>query len=639
MSDEPTNKEEGKINLTVRDGMIVAEMRDGVFVSVRWSSAKEAQFMVSQGEKLLTLDVGNLTKSPFRDRIVEAARERLGKESPPNLAEDLEQLAALLRAPTSGGKTLYDELEEVAGRSATVKIVAYARKNAKFFRNAEMDAFAAVSIGDHVENYKLRSKTFRIWLRQVFHETEKRIAEELKATAEGALQEVAADTTPDVPREQSFTDALAQLEALGLFEGPEHEVHLRVAGHDEKIYLDLCSADWKVVEISAAEGWRVIEGYEAPVKFIRKKGALALPEPVRGGSLEPLRELMHIGEGDDGERNWRLITAWLVHSLTPFGPYTVLTLFGNQGSGKTTTQRSLKHLIDPSTAPLRRKPKEDRDLYIAATNGWVISLNNMSGIRDWLSEALCTIAEGGGLSVRKLYHDDEEILLHAMRPIALNGIGDVLTKGDLLDRAIIVRIPDFAQGSSGTQDEEDEEEAREEDKVLNARLEAERPGLLGALLDAVVVYLKNAQDVDRRKIANDIRMVDFAVCGIATERALGGAEGSFLKAYRESRAEGRDTALETLPIGLPLWDFAKTYSEQKPWEGTATELLVELNDLAEDADIRHGKDWPSQPNLLTGQLNRLAPDLAGVGVHVKTGLRGSSGRRLVRLYYSKPKKA
>ena len=59
-------------------------------------------------------------------------------------------------------------------------------------------------------------------------------------------------------------------------------MHLRVGGHDGKIYLDLADQDWRVVEIDA-DGWRVVE--DSPVRFIRRKGMRALPVPVPDGRI------------------------------------------------------------------------------------------------------------------------------------------------------------------------------------------------------------------------------------------------------------------------------------------------------------------------------------------------------------------
>ena len=59
---------------------------------------------------------------------------------------------------------------------------------------------------------------------------------------------------------------------------------------------------------------------------------------------------------------------------------------------------------------------------IAATNGWVVALDNLSHLSTWLSDALCRLATGGGFSTRELYTHDEEKLFDAQRPVILNGI-------------------------------------------------------------------------------------------------------------------------------------------------------------------------------------------------------------------------
>src|SRR5689334_19407197 len=90
---------------------------------------------------------------------------------------------------------------------------------------------------------------------------------------------------------------------------------------------------------------------------------------------------------------------------------------------------------------LRCEPKEARDLMIACTNSWVLALDNLSGLPIWLSDSLCRLATGGGFATRSLYTDDEETHFDAMRPIILNGIDDIATRSDLLDRSVILRLP------------------------------------------------------------------------------------------------------------------------------------------------------------------------------------------------------
>ena len=82
---------------------------------------------------------------------------------------------------------------------------------------------------------------------------------------------------------------------------------------------------------------------------------------------------------------------------------------------------------------------------IAATNGWVVALDNLSKMPAWLSDALCRLATGGGLSSRALYTDAEETIFAAQRPVMINGIEELAIRGDLVDRAIVISAPPIAE--------------------------------------------------------------------------------------------------------------------------------------------------------------------------------------------------
>jgi hypothetical protein len=61
----------------------------------------------------------------------------------------------------------------------------------------------------------------------------------------------------------------------------------------------------------------------------------------------------------------------------------------------------------------------------------LLAFDNVSGLPIWLSDALCRLASGGSFAVRRLYTDDEEVLLvlfEAARPILLNGIDEVISR-------------------------------------------------------------------------------------------------------------------------------------------------------------------------------------------------------------------
>jgi hypothetical protein len=62
---------------------------------------------------------------------------------------------------------------------------------------------------------------------------------------------------------------------------PEKKVAVRVAEHGGNVYLDLADESWRVVRITA-RGWTIIT--DPPIKFLRRKGMLALPTPARTGA-------------------------------------------------------------------------------------------------------------------------------------------------------------------------------------------------------------------------------------------------------------------------------------------------------------------------------------------------------------------
>ncbi len=242
---------------------------------------------------------------------------------------------------------------------------------------------------------------------------------------------------------------------------------------------------------------------DSPVKFRRPKGMLPLPRPETGGRIEDLRPFVNVPD----EEEWRLMVSWLVAAARPSGPYPVLVLHGGeQGSAKSTTAKVLRSLLDPNLAALRTAPGGDeRDLAINANNSWILSYDNMSGVPMWLSDALCRVATGGGFATRTLYEDAEETIFSYMRPVAVNGIDEIVTRHDLLDRSLIIHLPAIP-----------EEERREADEFWAAFEEA-RPQILGAILDAVAVAQARLPETKLERLP---RMADFAKWISAAEPAL-----------------------------------------------------------------------------------------------------------------------
>ena len=454
-------------------------------------------------------------------------------------------------------------------------------QSAELFHAPDGTGFADLDINGHRETWPIRAKGFRRWLARRFFEA-----------------------TQGAPSSEALQSALNVIEAKAHFDAPQRAAHIRVAGLDGRLYLDLGDETWRAVEIEAS-GWRVIDN--PPVRFRRAAGMQPLPIPVPGGSVETLRSFLNVQSDND----FVLVIAWVLAVLRNRGPYPVIVLSGEQGSAKSTFSAILRALLDPNTAPLRALPREDRDLFIAASNGHLLAFDNVSGLPAWISDTLCRLATGGGFAVRQLYTDQDEVLFDAARPVILNGIEDIVTRPDLADRAVFLTLEPIS-----------EEHRRPEDELW-AAFEVERPRILGVLLDAVVEGLKRLPETHLPKLP---RMADFALWAAACETALWSA-GTFWSAYCGNRDEAVEGVIDADPIAAAVRVLMATRTE---WMGTASDLLGALAEAVGER-IAKSKTWPDTPRALAGRLRRAAAFLRKIGIEISFDREGRARTRTIRI--------
>lgn len=522
-----------------------------------------------------------LTKPDERAAFVKAIPDRMDAERAAIGCELVQLLDRFRRAELAVDKPVPDDVKE----SAATRLVKLADE-AQLIHNADGEGFAVMMIDGHKETWPLRSKGFKRWIQRRFFEQYKK-----------------------APGSQAVQDALGVIEAKALYEGPERRIFVRIGEKDGKIYLDLADEKWRVVEIDA-DGWRVVD--LPPVEFRCAKGMLPLPIPERGGNLDDLRPFLGLEQGD----LWTLMLGSLVMKLRPRGPYCVDVFFGSQGCGKTTRARVIRALVDPSSADTRSAPRDVRDLQIAASNEWLPIFDNLSRIPEWLSDGFCCLSTGGGMRTRELYSDGDEIIFSTMRPMILTSITEVVQRPDLLDRSLIYNLPDI------------ERKKRKPEKQLWQEFDAARPGILGALLDAVSCAIRNEDSV---MIDEPSRLADFERWATAAEPAMGLKPGTFVRAYRRNQKSANDLALEACPVTYPVINLAQKRGE---WLGTAKQLFDLL--LADESELDKRKlmedGWPKAPNGLSAMLRRLAPNLRMHGVSVEFNIRtDKKGSRKIRI--------
>jgi len=457
---------------------------------------------------------------------------------------------------------------------------------AELFCTPGGNAYARCLVKDHHEIWpvKERGTSFRRWLTNRFY-TE----------------------TGKVPSSNAITSALGVIEARAQFGDKRRDVFIRVAEYEGNVYLDLCDAKWRAVEITQG-GWSVTNN--PPVCFRRSKGMLALPEPIRGGSIDDFRQFINV----ESESDFMLAVGFLVGAVNPRGPYLHIQLNGEQGTAKSSMSRNIKNIIDPNEAVTRSMPKDERDLAVMAENSWVLAFDNISHLQGWLSDALCRLSTGGGFSTRALYTDSDEAMFTPKKPVIINGINEVVTRGDLLDRMVVLTLKPISPGERKTEHE------------LNRFFEKVQPRILGVILDAACCALKNYHSVE---LSNLPRMADAVRWIEAAAPVFGWKSGKFLDAFVNNQGESIHIELEASPLASAFLQLCER--KEQGFETTAQELLDELDGIAGDKKPRN---WPRSANGLGGALRRLAPALKTRGFLISWLPRAHGGKRRIRVDFT-----
>lgn len=441
-------------------------------------------------------------------------------------------------------------------------------EHAELFHTPDGESFATISVSGHRENWSLKSQGFRHWLTGGYYHRFK-----------------------SAPSSQSVQDAIGALAGKAQFEGAEHEVHLRTARHNDKLYIDLANNSWQAVEIDQ-NGWRVIEN--PPARFRRPKGMAALPTPVLCDPptyAKRLQAHLNIDSMDD----FKLTMAWIMAALVPEGPFPILVPYGEQGTGKSTLVKAIRSLIDPNNSPLRREPKTADDLMVGARNNWILAFDNISRLSDDLSDDICRLSTGGGLSKRELYTDDGEIVLSAKRPCILNGIEEFITRGDAADRSIVIHLPTIPENK------------RMREEIFWREFEMDRPAIFGAICTAISHGLRVK---DTFELSEKPRMADAFHWATATETVFGWEKESTLSAFFENQRKSNEIVLES----SPLFKYLNKYADEG-FKGTPQLLLENIRGEASNTELRF---LPANAISLGNKLRRLTPALKRVGIEVVT---------------------
>jgi hypothetical protein len=380
--------------------------------------------------------------------------------------------------------------------------------------------------------------------------------------------------------QQALADAMLVLEGLAQTQDPR-QVHLRVAKANGAVWLDLGDAAETAIQIDST-GWSKA-GEGVPVLFRRTALTGVLPVPQAEGDLDLLWDHLNVAKADRP-----LVVAWLVAAVVdPEIPHPILAMFGEQGTGKSTASRRIVAVVDPSPVPLRKPPRDQESWVTAAQGSWVVGLDNLSWVPDWLSDSLCRAATGDGDVRRALYTDGSLAVFAFRRCVLLNGIDVGALRGDLADRIVKIDLERIWESDRLTERQLSEQWDRDYAEILGGLLSlaAEVIGVLSSL-----------------RLESSPRMADFALILAALDQ-LQGTSG--LARFLDQAASMAEDSLSSNPFLGRMDELCLDFT------GKAAELLAKVTP---DADgWRPPRNWPKDPRAVTTLLRRNAPALRQAG--------------------------
>jgi hypothetical protein len=493
-------------------------------------------------------------------------------------------------------------------------VIAVAKDNIdNLFIDEYKDPHAAIKVGDHLEVLPLSSGRFRHWLSRIVY------------TDEG-----------EVIDSNVFNNALGILKAQAIFDsGDPIKLNLRVAqvGQDQSCcwYYDLTNKNWEFVKITP-DGWEVTKDL---ILFHRYNNQLAQVYPSRDydpNILDRFIKLVlndsNVKEKDKLGEYRMLLKCYVICAFIADIPKAILTPYGGQGAAKTSLMELVKILIDPSVILTLSFPREINEFIQQLSHNYIAFYDNVSILKDWISDQICRAVSGSGSSKRQLYTDDEDIIRNLMRCIGLNGINLAATKPDILDRSIFFELTRIS------------DKQRRYVKAVKRQFEEMRPQLLGYIFDVLVKVLAWAERNGMIELDKLPRMADWAgYCEIIAS-CMGLPDGKFTEAYENNAKIQVEQVMETSEVAICLSHlvesdpkFKEKDLEGKPvwgFEGTANELKRELEDVAPVVGIEiKSKEWPKKANGLTRILNIIKHTLKEADIEIETGYHDSTGKKRI----------
>ena len=418
------------------------------------------------------------------------------------------------------------------------------------------------------------------------------------------------------PGGDSLNSAVLVLGGKAQQEGQQYLLSNRVAlDKDGSIWIDMCDDKWRSIKVTA-KGWEIVN--EPPIKFKRYPHQQAIAEPLAPskGDAWKLMEYVNIKESATYSRLAFLCTAisyWIPEIAHP-----AIVASGAQGAAKSWAFILVRRINDPSSIELLNLPRGEEELAQHLEQHWLTPYDNLTYLPGWASDMLCRAITGGGIAKRKLYTDNESIILTFKRCVLLNGINIAAQKGDLLDRSMIFHFEPIDM------------DKRKTEADLTKEFNDVRSIIVTGFLNVLSQALKFFPEI-KLKFKELQRLSDFNLYGCAIAKALGKEPEEFNTAYEMKVSAQNEEILNNDTVAQAIIKFAEKEVKGNGmmqadgtmgtdyWIGTPTDLKNKLSAYAQYAGTdTNSRTWPKNASALTRKINLVITALKSIGIKIES---------------------
>jgi hypothetical protein len=336
---------------------------------------------------------------------------------------------------------------------------------------------------------------------------------------------------------------------------------LRLAKKDNNYYYNMGDGI-NALKINTKEITTINEGVF--FSYLPHTQSIQVNPDLDNSSLKDIGRIFDFINIEDRSSKILLLT-YIISLFNPIINKYILYFHGMKGASKTTSFRIIRSLVDPSPIDVHESRDANlvsipynqnatKEVKILTDYHYCLYFDNVNYLSRSVQSEFARMALGQVDAERKL-HTNQELIIYQNKPaIGINGVNQIMTQDELIQRSLIIEI--------------DPIKTRKTDEQIWSDFHKQKPAIFASLLKVFqkTLTILETEDIDSSRLP---RMADAARFMTAAAIALGVTKEDFYDILTENTHNQDQQAVDFSPTGKAIIEFIK--SEQS-WQGTVGDL-------------------------------------------------------------------